>query len=202
MFEFLPNPLMQKFFSNIESIDQFTFALDYHQHTLTCDSCLSHGQFVSHGFVYKQRSQMLCEPVGKRILCSNRYGRTGCGRTMQLYLASELPSCHYGTAQLIAFIDALFANVSIATAYANAIGKHASRHAWRWFKKLTQQLMTYRSHLQRDAQTHSPLFTTQSRFRKILLPTLHALFFCQQDNVNNRKNSCAAFQQIYQVPFM
>lgn len=193
---------MQTFFNSIESIDQFTLALDYHQHTLTCDSCLSHGQFVSHGFVYKQRSQILCEPVGKRILCSNRYGRTGCGRTFQLYLATELPSHHYGTTQLFAFVTALLANFSITAAYCKAIGKYAPRHAWRWFKKLTQQLMTYRSHLHRDAQTHSSLFAGQSRSRHILLPTLHALFFYRQDNVDDNHNPCAGFQKTFQVRFM
>lgn len=193
---------MQKFFNTIESIDRFTFTLDYHQHSLTCDSCLSHGQFVSHGFVYKQRSQTLCEPVGKRILCSNRYGRTGCGRTFQLYLASELPSCHYGTTQLLAFIAALFTKVSITSAYCKAVGQHEPRHAWRWFKKLTQQLMTYRRYLHRDAQTNSPLFYTQSRSKQLLLPTLHALFFCRQDKVDSNPNSCSAFQQTCQVPFM
>ena len=152
--------------------------------------------------VYKQRSQSLREPVGKRIFCSNRYGRTGCGRTFQLYLATELPSHHYGTTQLFAFITALLANFSITAAYCKAIGKHAPRHAWRWFKKLTQQLMSYRNHLHRDAQTHSSLCTTQSRSKQILLPTLHALFFYQQGNVDETKNSCARFQQTFQKHFM
>jgi hypothetical protein len=187
---------MQIFFDTLEAIHQFTFSLD--QHALLCGSCKVHGQFVSHGFCYKQHNFAATEPVGKRILCSSRSGRTGCGRTVQLYIASAVPGLRYGATQLFTFITALLANLSITAAYGKAVGKPESRHAWRWFKKLTQQLIVYRHYLHRNSHTDSAIFNTQSRFRQLLLPTLTALFSQAHQTLNHIAN----FQHVHQVQFM
>lgn len=187
---------MNLFFDTLEALHQFTFSLD--QHELTCASCSARGQFVSHGFCYKQQNFAATKTAGKRILCSRRSGRTGCGRTVQLYLASEVPGLHYGTAQLFAFITALFTRLSITAAYEKAVGKPESRHAWRWFKKLIQQLIVYRHYLHRDALTDSAMLNTQSRSRQLLLPTLKALFSPAHQALNHIAN----FQQTHQVRFI
>lgn len=187
---------MKIFYDTLEALHQFTFSLD--QHELTCTSCKARGQFVSHGFCYKQRSQTVREAIGKRLFCSKRSGRTGCGRTVQLYVASEVPKLRYSSTQLFAFITALLANFSITAAYCKAVGKSESRHAWRWFKKLMLQLTVYRRYLHRDAHLISPAFKTQSQSRQILLPTLHALFSAEYSSIN----SIAGFQQAHQVRFI
>jgi hypothetical protein len=187
---------MQTFFNSLDDLQQLTSSLDHH--ALVCPHCHARGQLVSHGFVYKQRSQQVKEPVGKRILCSPRSGRTGCGRTVQLYLATEIPAHHYGTAQLFAFISALLASVSIVTAYSNAIAKETVRHAWRWSKKLMQQLIVYRIQLQKEDHGDSSILKTQSRSRRILLPTLQALF----SRLHAGLNPVALFQHAYQVRFI
>lgn len=188
---------MQTFFNSLDDLQQFAASLDHH--ALVCEHCHARGQFVSHGFVYKQRSQQVKEPVGKRILCSPRSGRTGCGRTVQLYLATEIPAHHYGTAQVVSFITALLASVSVVTAYCNTIGKETSRHAWRWCKTLMQQLIVYRRYLHRENHTDSPIIVQpKSRSRRILLPTLQALF----SRLHSGLNPVAFFQHAYQVRFI
>jgi hypothetical protein len=187
---------MKIFYDTLEALHQFSVSLDHHE--LTCTSCKARGQFVSHGFCYKQRSQTVREAVGKRLFCSKRSGRTGCGRTVQLYIATEVPKLHYGTTQLFAFINALLANFSIAAAYCKAVGKPESRHAWRWFKKVMLQLTAYRRYLHREAHVTSPAFKTQSQSRQILLPTLHALFSAEHSSIN----PIADFQQAHQVRFI
>lgn len=189
---------MPIFFDTIESIHQFTFSLEQHEHSLICTSCKARGQFVSHGFCYKQQMLAATKTVGKRILCSKRSGRTGCGRTIQLYVASAVPRLHHGTTQLLAFITALLANFSVTAAYDKAVGKPESRHAWRWFKKLTQQLIIYRHYLHRDAHTDTAMFNTQSRFRQLLLPTLTALL----SQTHQALNHIASFQYAHQVRFI
>ncbi len=82
---------MQRFFKDYDSINQFSLSLDFHQDKVKCSFCLKNDQLISHGNVYKQRSMSVKEKVGKRIFCSNRYGRSGCGRTFQLYIATEVP---------------------------------------------------------------------------------------------------------------
>jgi hypothetical protein len=187
---------MKIFYDTLEALHQFTFSLD--QHELLCPSCNARDQFVSHGFCYKQHNFAATKTAGKRILCSRRSGRTGCGRTIQLYVASEVPKLHYGTTQLFAFITALLAKVSISAAYGKAVGHPESRHAWRWLKKLMQQLIVYRHYLHRDDQTESAIFATQSRSRRLLLPTLNALFSQTPPALNHITH----FQQTHQVGFM
>jgi hypothetical protein len=187
---------MKIVYDTLDALHQFSVSLDHHE--LTCTSCKARGQFVSHGFCYKQRSQTVREAVGKRLFCSKRSGRTGCGRTVQLYIASEVPTLQYGTTQLFVFITALLANFSITAAYHKAVGKLESRHAWRWFKKLMQQLIVYRGYLHREAHTEVEMFATQSRSRQLLLPTLKALF----SQAHQELNHIAHFQHLHQVSFM
>lgn len=185
---------MQKFFDNIASINAFTHSLDYRQDVLECEHCLKSDQFVSHGFIYKQRSSLIREPVGKRLLCSNRYGRSGCGRTFQLYIASEFPSLQYGAAVIFVFITALLSQPTIHEAYLKATGQLDARHAWRWMNKLMQRLGEYRCFLKTPAQSLIKRFTSQVRRVQILLPTLAQLIACT--------GHCSQYQLINQKPFI
>jgi len=92
-------------------------------------NCSQNNQFVSHGIIYKQRSIKVSEPVGKRLLCSNRYGRSGCGHTFQLTIADQVPRFHYGALQLFIFITSLFADFSVTTSYIKATGQSEARNA-------------------------------------------------------------------------
>lgn len=185
---------MQRFYENFGSIDVFTLSLDGHQDKLECAHCLKNDQFVSHGVVYKQRSIDKAEKVGKRIFCSNRYGRNGCGRTFQLYVASEIPFCRYGAAQLLVFIISLLANLTIADSYQQATGQLESTHAWRWLNKLMAKLSDYRHFLKVRAQTPSIRVSSRSKPLQHLLPTLVRLF-------TDRNNGCVVYQTVQQQPF-
>ena len=166
---------MQRFFEDYESIKQFTLSLDYHQDQLECAHCLKNDQFVSHGIVYKQRSMTLSEPVGKRIFCSNRYGRSGCGRTVQLYVADEFPSFQYGAAVLFIFIVSLLANLTVPESYEKATGQSESRNAWRWLNRLIRRLTDYRRFLKVRLDSISTQFKAHVRRLRILLPRLERL---------------------------
>jgi hypothetical protein len=165
---------MKRFFKDFESIDKFSLSLDYHQNELTCAHCSKNDQFISHGIVYKQRSMLESDKVGKRLFCSNRYGRTGCGRTFQLYIASEIPHLLYTGAQVFVFISALLANMTLVESYLKAIGKpdNDPRNAWRWLDKLNRKLTDYRVWVKVRTNHHSLQFKyLNTRFRH-LLPTL------------------------------
>jgi len=185
---------MKRFYSDFESIDAFTLSLDFHQNELECVHCLKNGQFVSHGVIYKQRSSTLVEKVGKRIFCSNRYGRSGCGRTFQLYVANEVPSFRYGAIHLFIFISALVANLNIAEAYYQATGQLESRNAWRWLRKLILKLSEYRSFLKVRQEDRFNQFRSTSNHLKHLLPTLARLF-------TSTSNGCFDYQMKQQQAF-
>ena len=167
---------MKRFFKDYDSIHQLSLSLDYHQDKIECAHCLKSDQFVSHGNIYKQRSSAFAEKVGKRLFCSNRSGRNGCGRTYQIYIANEVPSFRYGASQLFVFITALLANVHIGEAYYQATGQLESRNAWRWLKKFNGKLSDYRSFLKVRIDIHSSRLTSHCSSLRHLLPTLSRLF--------------------------
>lgn len=137
---------MQTFFHDIDAIERFTSSLKSTP-SLQCQYCAKQVHFVSHGFVYKQHSIIEKEAVGKRIICCNRYGHHGCGRTYQLNIANKLPKRHYAVSVLCLFITFLLKEQSVCQAYSQATGQIQSRQGWRWLKLLKDKLMTYRGYL-------------------------------------------------------
>ncbi|NOZ51833.1 MAG: hypothetical protein GXP08_01630 [Gammaproteobacteria bacterium] len=167
---------MITFFNDLEPLQQFTLSLDYHQDKMQCIKCLQHDQFVSHGFVYKKQRQGNKGIVGKRIFCSNRYGRNGCGSTHRLYLAEQVPTLQYTTDHLFRFLFELIAYVSIQNAYHKATGTESPRHAYRWLNKLTVKLSDYRTVIVKQWQDLSTQFKSRTHRFQLLLSTLQYLF--------------------------
>lgn len=133
---------MQTYFPSLEAIHQQTMQLQSEQ----CKHCGQTHQLVSHGFIRKKQA-LGREPqsVGKRVFCSNRHLRTGCGRTMQLYLDSSLRCMHYAGRAVVIFALLLLAGSSIAAAYTQATNACTPRNAYRWLQRLHAQIATHRS---------------------------------------------------------
>ena len=174
-FSVLPT-LMQRFFNDFDALNRFTLSLDSLGEKLQCPHCSKSNQLVSHGLIYKQHSIHKRETVGKRVFCSNRHNRSGCGQTVQLYLKDVIPSLQYGTAQVFVFLSLLLKNLSVKAAYQSATGQIDSRNAWRWIRKLTRNLTDYRCAL--NLPFHSLTFNFNHRFQRLrlLLSTLKKLF--------------------------
>jgi hypothetical protein len=183
---------MHTFFADIDSLDRFTHGLDSHTDTLQCRHCQQRGQLVSHGFVYKKQHGGEPLPVGKRIFCSNRCGRSGCGRTRRLYLAAVIPAWHYAASCLTGFVSGLCAGVSIAAAYCAATGAASHRQAYRWLHKLDCRLSVYRCLTPRHER---PLTMGRCRRLALLLPALATLF------EHLGPQPCARFQFQQQATF-
>jgi len=94
--------------------------VDCQTDSLCCQHCSKKDQFVSHGFVYKKQFHGKTRTVDKRLFCSSRHGRSGCGRTARLYLATELSRLHYTATHLTVFLLALLAGHSTIQAYQGA----------------------------------------------------------------------------------
>lgn len=144
---------MQIYFHNLPAIQQQTRQLDHAQ----CKHCKQTHQLISHGFVRKKRVSAEPEAVGKRVFCSNRHQRTGCGRTMQLYVDATIRYLHHAGQRVVAFMQALTAGNTIHDAYQHATGSMSSaRHAYRWLHRLTHQLSSYRSGVHRPPLQDDP----------------------------------------------
>jgi len=187
---------MPRFFDNIESINHFTLSLECHHKSLRCESCAKDDQFVSHGFIYKQRSQLVSQAVGKRILCSNRYGRSGCGKTIRLTIANEIPTLCYRATHVFLFLSALLVGSSVQLAYQQATGQVDARNAWRWLNKLMAKLTVFRGFFIARAPALCSLHSSGSRRRRLLLPTIAHL--CSRFT----SSLCSAFQLHTQLAFL
>lgn len=180
----------------METLHQFTLELDCHKDALQCSNCAACNAFVSHGFVYKKQHDGDKKPVGKRILCSNRYGKSGCGCTLRLYLAADIPTLQYACIHLFVFLSALITGLNIQQAYQKATGTLEPRNAYRWLVKLDLQLAAYRGMLNpKRGQCADSFFSRSKRFQ-LLLPTLLALFSL----LGNMP--CTHYQLIQQTTFM
>lgn len=164
---------MQIYYPDIATLHQKTLQLKEER----CLHCQQTHQQVSHGFVYKKQVRGEPYPVGKRIFCSNRRRRTGCGRTTQLYVASVIRYLHYAGTVIIAFALAMMKGLSIVTAYHQATGTEISRNAYRWMNRLMKQCSFYRSllHQPRLKDSASLIHPVTSSRRCLVSSTFEAL---------------------------
>jgi hypothetical protein len=183
---------MQKFFKDLNAIEQFTSTLKSTP-SLQCHFCSKHEHFISHGFVYKQHSIACKEAVGKRIVCCNRYGHQGCGRTYQLDISRKLPKRRYSNAVLFVFISLLLIGQSVCHAYVQATKQSQTRHAWRWLNKLKDNLMSYRGYLKVPIALVAP---NNYKHHRLLLTTLASLVSTETTC------PCATFQCKQQIAFI
>ena len=139
---------MKIYHASLHAMQQQTMDL-YHEQ---CKHCQQSQQLISHGFVYKKQAVAAPQQaIGKRVFCSNRDGRTGCGRTMRLYLDTRVRYLHYAGCCVVAFVLLLMRGLSVQHAYLQATGTEDPRNAYRWLNKLWARLSHYRSLL------HQPL---------------------------------------------
>lgn len=126
-------------------------------------------------------------------MCSNRYGKRGCGHTRQLYLADVIPKRQYPLSVVIAFIKALLAGMLVEQAYLKAIDACAkeARHAWRWIKDFFKQLSLWRTRLSKPAEIFVPL--GHSEALKHVLPTLDRLLNLNDIATYQTDCQCAFF---------
>ena len=186
---------MQIYYPDLTAIQQMTMQLENE----LCINCGKDHQLVSHGFIYKKIATST-EPVavGKRTICSKRYGRTGCGRTMQLYLNSRVRYLHYAGCCVVAFACLLMAGVTISQAYQKVTGIKDPRNAYRWLNKIFARLIDYRSlsHQPRlDAADNASDGVVQPR-RRLLASTFRTLLGRFGEPL------CACYQHVLQSSFL
>lgn len=167
---------MKLFFEDLATLHQFSISLDLYPDQTHCNHYSQKNQLVSHGFVYKKQTTSEIKQVGKRLLCSNRYGKLGCGRTIRLYLSSEIPMLQYSSFNLCIFISSLISKLTIQKAYEIATGSEDPRNSYRWLRKLWNCLVEYRQLLRsRSLKSNPESHYRTSRFKN-LLPSLESLF--------------------------
>ena len=146
---------MNRFFSCLVQLHQFTLNLSFHSQGTQCSKCLKFNQFTSHGYFYKNKSQGQPLTCGKRIFCSNRNGRSGCGATFRLYLSHTIPNFTVSASVISIFILALFQGFSIQNAYFKATKREEPRQAYRWIKRIQLAQILFRQNLSNQQSTNN-----------------------------------------------
>ena len=185
---------MKIIYDNIEAIKRVTNTLD--SSPLACPKCKRAPPLVSHGFVYKYLGSKDKIEVGKRLWCSYRYGRHGCGATVRLYVAEIIPRYRYTATELTIFLVTLMSSLSISKAYKAATNSDAPRNAYRWIEKLKQKLSTYRTFLNHRTEYSTQAIASIPAPLRSLVPTLIAL----KEKVGDAL--CPCFQTLTQSAFL
>jgi len=83
-----------------------------------CEHCHRVGMLVGHGLLvgYAEGSSAR-EVRGRRLLCSNRHRRAGCGRTFSVWIASVVPRRVVRARTIFALLVALIVAVPLARAW-------------------------------------------------------------------------------------
>ncbi len=167
---------MQRYYTSLQAIHQQTLQLEYAQ----CKHCQQTQNLVSHGYIRKKQVGAEPQAVGKRVYCSNRRHRTGCGRTMQLYLDSTIRYLHHTGCSVVALVQLLMAGMTIQHAYHQATGTVTPRNAYRWLYRLHMRASVYRSLPHRPLlQNVGPFITAHRPARLVLLmSTFQTLLQC------------------------
>lgn len=179
---------MTSFFACMSSLHAFSL-----NPTCICKHCGCADQFVSHGFVYQKQQLDSPKSIGKRILCSNRFGRSGCGRTARLSLSDSIPYLHYSASIILSFLLILMRGHCVVSAFQQATGRVNTRQAWRWLHRFTHQLPHWRSHLAFPLSVTS--YSLRSPRLQNVLSSLDALFSTMP------VPSCATLQMRWQLAF-
>ena len=186
---------MKLFFNSMQHLNKYACEV---KAVACCPHCANKHFLISHGFVYKKTVNGAKCIIGKRIFCSNRFSRSGCGRTFQLYLSLHLPRIHYDATHLNIFVHSITNNESIYLAYSKATGCYDSRNAYRWLKKLHAHLILFRGYIYKSGLDVLACLDKHqdNRFRSILASTLAVLFIALKSDY------CQHFQEMAQQAFI
>ena len=111
------------FVSSIEELD----ASLLNAKLLLCPHCKRSGTFIGHGFL-RGYAEHGSERVirGRRLFCSDRFLRQGCGRTVAILLDCVMPRFNVRAATLFAFAKAVVEGTSRRAAWLGAAVSAAS----------------------------------------------------------------------------
>jgi hypothetical protein len=119
-----------------------------------CPWCGCTGTLVGHGFLKGYAERESSRVVrGRRVLCSNRYRRPGCGRTFSILLANLLARFVVRTATLYGFVQAVVAGATRKAAWQAVVGGAMSiSSAYRLWRRVREAQSRIRTMLCRACE--------------------------------------------------
>jgi hypothetical protein len=100
-------------------VDRTVFAeIGYNLKFTRCAHCGMRGMLILHGFIYgfdEYRNKRVIK--ARRVFCSNRNRRCGCGRTLTVWLSCFMRRTMIGTSFAWQFLQFILAGMSLEKAY-------------------------------------------------------------------------------------
>jgi hypothetical protein len=118
-----------------------------------CPHCGRMGTLIGHGYLrgYAEQGQDVIVR-GRRVFCSDRHRRPGCGRTFSLLIATLLAGFLVTTLTLFRFVEQVLAGLTRRTAWhAAAQGALSSSSGYRLWRRLDREQSHLRARLCREA---------------------------------------------------
>ena len=96
-----------------------------------CPHCKKTGNLNGHGYLRGYGDGVDNRAVrGRRIYCSNRGHRGGCGRTHSYFLASVIPKSSVSATAIWCFLSLILAGFSRRAAHRKSLAANTSRRIW------------------------------------------------------------------------
>jgi hypothetical protein len=115
---------------------------------MTCPHCGRGETLIGHGMLRgyaREGGELVIR--GRRVFCSNRHRRRGCGRTVSVLLAPALRGFTVWASTLAAFIVAVVAGASRKAAWQHASGNASTSSGYRLWRRLDQAQVHIRAKL-------------------------------------------------------
>ncbi len=140
-----------------------------------CPHCRRTGNLILHGYLYgisECRSHKITR--GRRIFCSNRNKRTGCGRTLSCFLAQYIYRSLLSTTTAWEFLNAYKSGLSLEKAYLtlNPLCILSFTTFMRFWKKFTLNTSGIRTYILHH-YTQPP-----GSFKSHVIETIHHIAHC------------------------
>lgn len=182
---------IQRFYSCGESFQHFYFRLKQ----TPCPHCKSTGSLILHGYLCGYNTAVYGEKIirGRRIFCSNRNRRSGCGKTFSILAANILKHFNICANSLWRFLNNIAEGMSKIQAMKKANLPFSDSTSYRLLKKFSIGQSRVRTLLLR--QSPSP------RTPDIHHPQIQTILHIKSA-FKNSPCPITAFQQSFQTPFL
>lgn len=160
-----------------------------------CPHCKQIGFLIFHGYLYGFKEDSFFDTFirARRIFCSNRFNRLGCGKTVSIFVSPVIKGFTISTSTLWRFLCNIFNGMNIFNAFHTLHLSLSNSTVYRLHKRFRMRQSFIRTQLTRilrpphNIPTQNPLIAT----------ILHI-----KTAFNAHSNPLTAFQETFQTPIL
>lgn len=136
----VPMSRIRRFYSSSQEFEQFHETIKMKQ----CPHCRQIGCLILHGYLYGYGDTDMVRR-GRRIFCSNRQKKTGCGRTFSILMAGFIKHCMIPSGSVSSFLSKIAQGDRPVTAFRALGGQMNENAGYRILRQFRKQLPRIRT---------------------------------------------------------